>query len=50
MTLGLPRSGRTAGVAVLAPGLDDPETTGVSVFLAAGVRAAAAGTPEAATE
>lgn len=35
------------GVAVLAPALEDPETTGVSVFLTTGVSAAgAAATPE----
>jgi hypothetical protein len=39
-------TGATAGVAVLAPALDDPGATGVSVFLIAGVSpAAAAATP-----
>lgn len=39
-----------AGVAVLAPGLEDPETTGVSIFLPAGVSPApSAATPAAAT-
>jgi hypothetical protein len=39
-------TGATAGVAVLAPALDDPGATGVSVFLTAGVPpAAVAATP-----
>jgi hypothetical protein len=39
-------TGATAGIAVLAPALDDPGATGVSVFLIAGVPAAgAAATP-----
>ena len=39
-------TGATAGVAVLAPALDDPGATGVSVFLIAGVPpAAVAATP-----
>jgi hypothetical protein len=39
-------TGVVSGVAVLAPALDDPEATGVSVFLVAGVPAAgAAATP-----
>ena len=38
----------TAGVAVLAPGLEDPETTGVSVFLTTGeAPGSAAATPAA---
>lgn len=36
------------GVAVLAPGFDDPSTTGVSVFVAGAVGAAAQATPAAA--
>jgi hypothetical protein len=41
-------TGATAGVAVLAPGLEDPGSTGVSVFLIASETAAnAAATPEA---
>lgn len=44
-------SGVVSGVAVLAPALDDPEGTGVSVFLVGGVPAAdAAATPVNAVE
>lgn len=48
VTLDDPGSGATSGVAVLAPGLEDPETTGVSVFLAIGGTGDAAATPAAA--
>jgi hypothetical protein len=40
----------TIGVAVLAPGLEDPETTGVSVFLAIDGTEDAAATPAAVAE
>lgn len=44
-------TGATAGIAVLAPALEDPGATGVSVFLIAGVPAAgAAATPVIAVE
>jgi hypothetical protein len=41
-------SGQLAGVAVMAPGLDDPDTTGVSVFVAAAASLPASATPAAA--
>ena len=44
-------SGTPAGVAVLAPSLEDPEVTGVSVFLTVGgPRATDPGTPVAIIE